>query len=122
LALAGLMRVAIGSVGGPKVTGDALNPILSVTALLALAWWSRLQGLHWPPRALWIAFELVCFSVVSLCVLILHSTACKAQSTTGQTRRRVLVTFVSNPIGYLFSPRVPQNRQISVHKRSFFCY
>ncbi len=47
--------------------------ILRVGALLALAWWSSLQGLHWPLRELRVASGLGFYSVLSLTVLILHT-------------------------------------------------
>jgi hypothetical protein len=47
--------------------------ILRIAALLALAWWSSLQGLHWPLKELRIASGLGFYSVVSLAVIILHS-------------------------------------------------
>jgi hypothetical protein len=47
--------------------------VLRVAALLALAWWSSLQGLHWPLRELRIASGLGFYSVVSLAVIILHT-------------------------------------------------
>lgn len=47
--------------------------ILRVGALLALAWWSSLQGLHWPLLELRIASGLGFYSVLSLAVIILHT-------------------------------------------------
>ena len=47
--------------------------ILRVGALLALAWWSSLQGLHWPLRELRIASGLGFYSILSLAILILHT-------------------------------------------------
>ncbi|MDR3775533.1 MAG: hypothetical protein P4K97_01455 [Terracidiphilus sp.] len=47
--------------------------ILRVAALLALAWWSSLQGLYWPLKELRIASGLGFYSVVSLAAIILHS-------------------------------------------------
>lgn len=49
------------------------SAILRVSALLALAWWSSLQGLRWPERELRIATGLGFYSLVSLGVNILHT-------------------------------------------------
>ena len=55
------------------MTIDALDTALSVAALLALAWWSSLQGLHCPSHELRIASGLGFYSVVSLGVIILNT-------------------------------------------------
>jgi len=48
-------------------------PILLVAFLLALIWWSRLQGLQWPDLPLQIASGLGSYFLVSLLVAVVHT-------------------------------------------------
>lgn len=48
-------------------------PVLLVAFLLALIWWSRLKGLHWPDLPLQIASGLGAYFLVCLSVAILHT-------------------------------------------------
>jgi hypothetical protein len=50
-----------------------LFAILRVAILLALAWWSSLQGFRWPEAALRVAAGMGFYSIVELTVIILHT-------------------------------------------------
>lgn len=47
--------------------------VLRVAAMLAIVWWSSLQGLQWPERELRVASGLGFYSVVCLAVIVLHT-------------------------------------------------
>ena len=49
------------------------SAILQVAILLAIAWWNRMQALHWPDEALQVAAGIGFYSIVELAVNIAHT-------------------------------------------------